>query len=143
MQKRIIKKLNLYQALVIASMVFALLGFSYNVWRMEVTEQNNTIRTASFQMLLALSELEQVVYLNHYDNDQVNGNPRLGWVKVGLVSDLSILTNATIEQRAFELKQVWSSQWQSLSESEQATQQTINAIDDLRQSIKQEVANLD
>ena len=41
-------KLQLYQLTVIFSVLFALVGFSYNVWRMEVSEQNNNIRTACF-----------------------------------------------------------------------------------------------
>ncbi len=46
---------------VIYSLLFALLGFSYNVWRMEVTEENANARTACFELLLVRSELEQLV----------------------------------------------------------------------------------
>lgn len=33
----------------------------------------------------SLSEFEQVIYANHYDLNDVEGSPRLGWVKIGLV----------------------------------------------------------
>ena len=70
-----LSKLHLYQLTVIFSVLFALLGFTYNVWRMEVTEENSNIRTASFEVLLTLSSLEQLVYSAHYDGDEQEGNP--------------------------------------------------------------------
>ncbi|MGV0035820.1 MAG: hypothetical protein ACNYPE_12990 [Candidatus Azotimanducaceae bacterium WSBS_2022_MAG_OTU7] len=48
------------------------------------------MRDASFQILTELAEFEQVIYFNHYDGDKVSGSPRLGWVKLGLVNDLSM-----------------------------------------------------
>jgi hypothetical protein len=39
-------------------MLFSLLGSLYNVWRMEISEQNNTIPTANFEILVELSSLE-------------------------------------------------------------------------------------
>ena len=41
---------------------------------MEVSENNNNIRTASFEMLINLSSLEQLVYSAYYDNDLKEGN---------------------------------------------------------------------
>lgn len=38
-----LRNFRLYQLTVIFSVLFALLGFTYNVWRMEVTEQNSNI----------------------------------------------------------------------------------------------------
>ena len=63
------KQIRNYQVAVIASLLFALLGFSYNVWRMEVSENNNNMRTASFEMLKNLSSLEQLIYSAYYDDD--------------------------------------------------------------------------
>ena len=49
MDSRIYRQVSLYRMTLIFSVVLALIGFSYNVWRMEVTEKNSTIRTASFE----------------------------------------------------------------------------------------------
>ena len=65
----LLRRMKVYQATALFSVLFALLGFSYNVWRMEVTEQNSNVRDAAFELLLQLAELEQVVYAAHYDND--------------------------------------------------------------------------
>ena len=75
----------------VVSLVFAVTGFSYNAWRLEQSEENNIVRDASFQVLTELAEFEQVIYINHYDGDSIAGSPRLGWVKIGLVNDLSML----------------------------------------------------
>ena len=77
------RRVNLYKVTIVLSVLFTLVGFSYNVWRMEVSEKNNNIRTASFEILINLSSLEQLVYAAYYDDDLKEGNPRKGWVTVG------------------------------------------------------------
>lgn len=130
------ERFKVYQATAIFSMLFALLGFSYNVWRMEVTEHNSNVRTASFEILLELSQLEQMIYSLHYDKDQVNGSPRRGWVKVGLVEDLSMLTSPAISSEAIRLKQTWGDNWDSIETSRNAVNDVISQIDSVRSEIK-------
>ena len=129
-------RFRMYQATAIFSMLFALLGFSYNVWRMEVTEHNSNVRTACFEILLELSELEQMIYILHYDRDIHNGSPRKGWVKVGLVEDLSMLTSDNISNEAIKLKQVWSSGWQRIETEQAAVDTIVQQIDQIRLQIK-------
>jgi len=59
------QKLKIFYITSIFSMVFAVLGFSYNAWRMELSEENNNLRTASFEVLLQLPGLEQIIYAIH------------------------------------------------------------------------------
>jgi|TARA_R110001583_G_scaffold305_2_gene2736 sensor domain CHASE-containing protein len=130
------KQIKNYQVAVIASLLFALLGFSYNVWRMEITEENANTRTACFELLLVLSELEQLVYSAHYDKNTAEGSPRKGWVKVGLTVDLSVLTTTEVKQSALQLKEVWSTHWQSIDNEEQSVQAIVLSIDSARTEIK-------
>lgn len=130
------KKLHLYQMTVLFSVLFSLLGFSYNVWRLEVTEHNSNIRTACFEMLLVLSSLEQLVYAAHYDANEVEGDPRKGWVKVGLVADLSVLTTPTIQQEVGALKQTWSQHWETMAQDKASADGIVMAIDATRTDIK-------
>ena len=88
-------------------MVFAVLGFSYNTWRMELSEDNNNIRTASFEVLLQLSEFEQILYAAHYDKDNKAGSPRKAWVKVGLITDLSGLIGEQVKSESVKLNKLW------------------------------------
>lgn len=126
----------------IFSILFAIAGFSYNVWRMEVTEENSNIRTASFEMLLVLATLEQSVYAAHYDNDLDEGSPRKGWVRVGLISDLSMLTAPKVVLSAGALKQTWSEHWETLPNSRESANRVVAAIDQVREDIKQVLASL-
>jgi len=137
------KQIRSYQVAVIASLLFALLGFSYNVWRMEVTEQNANTRTACFELLLVLSELEQLVYSAHYDKNTLEGSPRKGWVKVGLTVDLSVLTTKKVKHSALKLKEVWSSHWESIDNDEQSVQAIVFSIESLRFEIKMLLQNLE
>ena len=137
------RKLQTYQITVIFSVFFALVGFSYNVWRMEVSEENNNIRTACFEILLELSALEQLVFAAHYDGDRQEGNPRKGWVKVGLIADLSSLTAASVEQQAEHLTRTWSQHWETMPNDRASVDQIVAAIDGIRTEIKQVLRSLD
>lgn len=137
------QKFKIYQMTAIFSMLFALLGFSYNVWRMEVTEENSNIRTACFEILLELSNLEQQIYALHYDKDQVAGNPRKGWVKVGLIADLSTLTKDSVIEEARELKAVWSNKWDKIEYDQSATNNMVTQIEAVRGEIKLVLSTLE
>ncbi|WP_249314001.1 hypothetical protein [Pseudoalteromonas sp. S2755] len=140
---KIKEKLKLYQLSLIVSMAFALVGFSYNIWRLEETERNNNIRTACFEMLKELAELEQLIYLSHYDKDIINGNPRKGWIKVGLLNDFSYLTNDAIKLEASTLSKTWSENWQSIQTEPQSVTLLVQNIDEVRGEIKILLSDLD
>ena len=138
-----LSKLHLYQVTVIFSVLFALLGFTYNVWRMEVTEENSNIRTASFEVLLTLSSLEQLVYSAHYDGDEQEGNPRKRWVKVGLIKDLSMLTTDSVQAQAAALKTVWTDNWATMMDDRHSADQIVSAIDSTRTELKRVLTSLE
>lgn len=137
------KKLFIYQVTIIFSVLFALVGFSYNVWRMEVSEENNNIRTACFEILLELSSLEQLIYIAHYDGDIKEGSPRKGWVKVGLIADLSVLTTDSVERQTAILKKVWSEHWATMINNRDSVDQIVKAIDSARSEIKLVLSSLE
>ena len=135
-------KLRLYYLTAGFSLIFSLLGFSYNAWRMEVTEDNSNVREAAFEVLKELGELEQLVYVLHYDHDQENGNPRRGWVKVGLIHDLSMLVSVHAETSAMQLKQTWSTQWAHLETDQAANDALVAQIEAVRQQVKADLLAL-
>jgi len=130
------RKLKLFYLTSVFSLLFAVLGFSYNAWRMEITEDNNNIRTAAFEVLTQLSEMQQMIYAAHYDKDLQEGNPRKIWVKVGLIIDLSALISVQVEAQANELRSLWSDSWQRVNDDETITQNLITQIDNVRNEIK-------
>lgn len=127
---RLTSKLKIYYATAVLSVIFA------------VSEDNNTIRVAAFEMLLHLAELEQIVFAAHYDQDKDSGNPRSGWVKVGLINDLSVLINPVVTEQARMLKDKWAANWQQIPNDSQAAQQVLSHIDSVRASIKTTITRL-
>ena len=50
----------------LVSIIIAVSSLSYNTWRNEKTEENRNQRFASFEVLLKLNELQQVIFHSHY-----------------------------------------------------------------------------
>jgi hypothetical protein len=138
--------ISIFQLTALFSMFFALIaliGFSYNVWRMEISEYNANVRDASFEMLLQLSELELIIYAGHYDKDKITGNPRKAWVKVGLINDLSQITNPRMQKATELLRQSWQENWQSFSADNASTTKIIASIDTTREEVRFLLATLE
>ena len=127
----------------VVSLVFAVTGFSYNAWRLEVSEENNTVRDAAFQVLTELSAFEQVIYASHYDDNQVEGSPRNGWVKIGLINDLSMLISEDVASSAAALKQNWSEGWPVVHEDRARVDSLVDDVDRVRDAVKERLALLD
>lgn len=135
-------RLRSYRLVALLSLVFAVTGFSYNAWRLEASEANANRRTASFQVLLELAELEQIVYAAHYDQDPEAGNPRDGWVRVGLVVDLSVLVGPGARERAEALKAVWAERWPRMAEEQAAAEAIVAAVEAARAEVNRTLATL-
>lgn len=136
MTRGIQRRMDLHRAAIVLSVLFTLTGFSYNVWRMEATEQNERIRTAGFEILVRLAELEQLIYAAHYDQDPVTGNPRRGWVLVGLVEDLANLASPAVAQRAHALRATWAARWPELPTERDAADALVADIDATRAALR-------
>ena len=138
------KNLNLkyYQLTAILSVIFAVVGFSYNVWRLEETERNSNIRTACFELSKELGDLQLIIYSLYYDKNEVLGSPRRGWVKIALIKELSSITTPMINQKFMNFEKVWQTHANEYGENEEAVFQIIAAIDLLRDQIRLELANL-
>ncbi len=137
------RKLHLFYITSVFGVIFAVLGFSYNAWRMELSEDNNNIRTACFEVLLQLSELEQIIYAAHYDQNAVEGSPRKAWVKIGLIRDLSRLIGDDVATEADALYQLWKERWDDIASEEKAVNRLVHRIDSVRMKIKLTLKNLE
>jgi hypothetical protein len=122
-------------AVAIISLVVALASFSYATWRNERTEHNRTIRQASFQLLTALGEMQQVVYHAHYDHDAVRGSPRTGWVFVQTIADFSAAMPAPVPHCAAELLATWREHWEALGVRDADAETISDGIDRCRAAV--------
>lgn len=119
----------------IISLTVALSGLAYNTWRNEKSELNSNVRTAGFEILLEIGELQRVVFFSHYDRDTQLGSPRAGWVHVLTIQDLSQVMPEPVPAQAMQLKTAWEENWSQLGESD-ASANTINqSIDDYRLAV--------
>ena len=130
------KKIITYQMIVMLSFLFGVLGFVYNNWRYEHNEYNNNIRTASFQMIQELASLEQNIYANHYDHNADKGNPRDGWVKVGLIDDLALFISPECEAATEVLKNSWQKNWKRIERDRNATNALVKNIEQVRETTR-------
>jgi len=94
-------------------------------------------------MLQELANLEQLVYAIHYDHSAEEGTPRNGWVKIGLIRDMSMLVAPTVENKAIELKDVWAKKWSQLAEDKQASDDIVHAIEEVRIEARLMLKDLD
>ena len=98
------------------SLAVAITGLGYNTWRNEHSERNRNLRFASFELLLKLGELEDLVFVNFWDCDStLRGSPRTGWSLVRTIGDLAlILDEDGMPQHVATLQNVWEDNWQAL-----------------------------
>ena len=123
-------------SLAIISLFVAFSALGYNTWRNEQTEQNRNIRQAGFEMLVHIGELQRITYLAHFDQDEVAGNPRKGWVEVLVLRDLARLMPESGQVRSDALHEAWSENWSGLGDDDDLAVASIdNAINDLRKDI--------
>jgi hypothetical protein len=122
-------------AVALISLAVALSSLSYNTWRNERTEHNRNVRTATFELLTRLADLERVVFLAQYDHDASGGNPRSGWVYVLVIRDLSMLAPPPVPAKAAQLQTVWGDNWEGLGREDETSAIRIDeAISALRES---------
>lgn len=127
-------------AIAILSLVFAVTSLGYTTWRNEVTEYNRNVRTAGFEILLNLAELQLVVDYAHYEGDEERGNPITGWTYVLVINDLAAIMPDEVETAAVELKDTWQVSWSGLGTDTEAVQRIEAGIREMRATT---VATLD
>ena len=115
------------------SLFVAVSGLSYNTWRNERSEYNRNQRVSSFEILLKLGELQQLVFHNHYDRDSEDkGNPRTGWAIVLTIQDLSTVLESPVPASAKELVAVWGTHWSHLGDSQDSADAILSGIEKVR-----------
>lgn len=108
-------------AVALISLVIAITSLGYNTWRNEHTEENRNQRWASFEILLKLGELRELINYIHFDcNLSFRGNPRSGWVIVEAIEDLTLVLEDMTPDSASRLKASWGENWHGLEYDDEA-----------------------
>lgn len=116
-----------FHSVAIISLLTAIVGVSFNIVQTRWIEENATKRDATFESLLALGELQEIVHFAHFKKDFEAGDPIAGWSRVLMVNDLAMLLQPENSEHCRNLKVVWQAHFDSLDEpaSEQAISDAI------------------
>ena len=104
----------------IISVFIAVSSLSYNTWRNEKTEHNRNLRQASFELLLKIGEMRELVYHLEYDRAVIERSAeRTGWVTVFVIRDLASVLEEPVPGAADSLYDAWSVHWDELAERDE------------------------
>ena len=103
------------------SVIIAVSSLSYNTWRNEKTEHNRNLRHASFEVLLKLGDLRELVYHLEYDRAVIERSAeRTGWVTVFVIRDLASVLEEPVPGAAQSLFGAWAENWDGLATQDEA-----------------------
>lgn len=141
-ERRLVNLINRSQLTAVFSVLFALCGFGYNVWRQEATEYNNNLRTSCYQLLLEIAELEQIIFALHFDRERMQSTPRMGWVKARLINDLGATATPEVAVKTENLLAMWASHWEQIETDDDAVGKVTLALDETRAAVKASIESL-
>ncbi len=135
-----------HHSLSIISVFIAVIALTYNTWRSDTTEYNRNIRTASFELIQELGELQNITNQLHFGQlKQGRRNELLinGWGNIALIEDLSALLPKQIREQTELLKTSWHKESEQLGESEESESKISTQISSTRSASRQLLLSLD
>lgn len=131
-------------AVALISLAIAVTSLGYNTWRNEASEHNRNQRVVSIQLLLMLSELQQVILDRRYGKEsEGKSNLRKGWVIALTIRDISMIAEGGVPESAERLFSTWEDESGSLGSSDEAKERIENALKALRRDTQDILRNLD
>ncbi len=131
-------------AVALISLAIAVTSLGYNTWRNEASEHNRNQRVVSIEILLMLSELQQVILDRRYGKEsEGKSNLRKGWVIALTIRDISMIADGGVPESAERLFSTWEDESGSLGSSDEAKERIENALKALRRDTQDILRNLD
>ena len=131
-------------AVALISLAVAVTSLGYNTWRNEASEHNRNQRLVSIQILLMLSDLQQVILDRRYGKESDGkSNLRKGWVIAMTIRDISMVAEGAVPESADILFRTWERESASLGSSDDAKQRIENALKVMRHETQEVLRNLD
>jgi hypothetical protein len=119
----------------IVSIVVALGGLAYSMWRNEKTEANRNTRIAAFEVLKTLGELQLIVDYAYYRKDRTQGDSTIGWRRVLCIKDLAQIVPSPGPEDAEHLLQTWRTSSETLNSDAQSAARISDEIYATRQDM--------
>ncbi len=126
------------------SLVVAVTSLGYNTWRNEASEHNRNQRVVSIEILLMLSELQQVILDRRYGKEEDGKSSlRKGWVIALTIRDISMVAAGAVPDSAERLFEVWQRDSGSLGSSDDAKERIERAVEEIRRDTHSVLRSLD
>lgn len=121
-------------------LLIAIATLVYSGYRAELNQENQTARSAGFEVLKALNTLQMIADAHRYTP---NTAPSYldGWTQILLIDDLADFIAPSVENKAEDLHTVWQENLDQLN-SDEANEEITNAIKTTRTSLKEAIQNL-
>ena len=131
-------------AVALISLAVAVTSLGYNTWRNEASEHNRNQRVISIEILLMLSELQQVVLDRRYGKEEDGKSSlRKGWVIALTIKDISLVATGSLPETADRLFIVWQHDSGSLGNSDDAKERIEYALAEMRRDTHELLSSLD
>jgi hypothetical protein len=118
----------------IISLFIAVVALIHNNLLYEKSETNRNIRTASFEILMKLGELQQKINTLHFDSTSKDSLIE-EWGYIALIGDLSKLVPSPVPQKVEKLIVEWQSHYANVKNSDESLDVISNEIDATREAI--------
>jgi len=126
------------------SLAIAVTSLGYNTWRNEASEHNRNQRVISIEILLMLSELQQVILDRRYGKEEDGKSSlRRGWVIALTIRDISMIATGALPDSADRLFEVWQRDSGSLGSSDDAKNRIESALEEIRRDTHDVLRSLD
>jgi len=135
-----IKKLKQVITVPAMMLLIAILTLIYSGYRAELNQENQTARSAGFEVLKALNELQMIIDAQRYTPDDAP-NFLDGWNEVLIIDDLSDFINTAVQTQAQSLHLTWQNNFETLQD-DKANKALTTAIKKMRSSLKEAIRNL-
>jgi hypothetical protein len=121
--------------LAFVSILIAMSSLFYATWRNENTEYNRNIRSASFEILKNLGELQTCIHYAYYKQDAKMGDPITGWGRVLLIKDLSMVLPPPGPEQAAKLLQVWQDNFEAVGKEQKNVDAIVAQLNQTRMAV--------
>ena len=121
-------------------LLIAIATLVYSGYRAELNQENQTARSAGFEVLKALNTLQMIADAHLYTP---NTAPSYldGWTQILLIDDLADFIAPSVENKAEDLHTVWQENLERL-DSDEANEEITDAIKTTRTSLKEAIQDL-
>ena len=121
-------------------LVIATMTLLYSGYRAELNQENQTARSAGFELLKALNELQMIVDAHRYTPKTAPSYLK-GWTQILLIDDMSDFIAPSVETQADILHNSWQKNFEQL-QTDDANIALTSAIKTTRSSLKEAIQNL-